>query len=107
MPKLAWIALSVAVFFPAHAGATEEHKFIAADLLPMSLQVSWNSNKPHLGQFGQCAAAFDSRTDDSKMAFGCSIYVKLSAVAQRKAIQHCDEQREARGIKASCQLIVR
>jgi hypothetical protein len=73
----------------------------------MSLQVSWNANKPHLGQFGQCAAAFDSRSDDSKMAFGCSIYVKLSAVAQRKAIQHCDEQRESRGIKAPCQLIVR
>jgi len=39
------------------------------------------------------------------MAFACSIYVKLSAVAQRKAIQHCDEQREARHIKAPCQLI--
>ncbi|MCX7262397.1 MAG: hypothetical protein NTX67_06445 [Burkholderiales bacterium] len=58
-----------------------------------------------MGKFGQCAAAFDSKTDDSKMAFACSIYVKLTAVAERKAIQHCDEQREARRIKSPCQLI--
>jgi hypothetical protein len=85
--------------------ATEEFKHIAAELLPSSLQMSWQVNKPQLGKLGQCAAAFDSRTDDAKMAFSCSIYVKLKAVAQRKAIQHCDEQREARHIKAPCQLI--
>jgi hypothetical protein len=39
------------------------------------------------------------------MAFGCSIYVKLSAVAERKAVQHCDEQRRARGIKAPCLIV--
>lgn len=83
----------------------EEHKHIAADLLPPSLQTSWQVNKPQLGKFGHCAAAFDSRSDDSKMAFACSIYVKLSAVAERKAIEHCDEQRQARHIKAPCQLV--
>ena len=99
------IALLICGWLPATLNAAEEHPHIAAELLPMSLQTSWNANKPNLGKFGQCAAAFDSRTDDSKMAFACSIYVKLSAVAQRKAIQHCDEQREARHIKAPCQLI--
>ena len=85
--------------------ATEDHSVISAELLPTSLQTSWQVNKPQLGKFGHCAAAFDSRTDDNKMAFACSIYVKLEAVAQRKAIQHCDEQRAARNIKAPCQLI--
>jgi hypothetical protein len=85
--------------------AKEDHSVISAELLPTSLQTSWQVNKPQLGKFGHCAAAFDSRTDDSKMAFACSIYVKLEAVAQRKAIQHCDEQRIARNIKAPCQLI--
>ena len=83
----------------------EEHKHIASELLPPSLQTSWQVNKPQLGKFGHCAAAFDSRSDDSKMAFACSIYVKLSAVAERKAIEHCDEQRQARHIKAPCQLV--
>jgi hypothetical protein len=72
---------------------------------PNSLQLSWQANKPSLGKFGQCAAAFDSKTDDAKMAFACSVYVKLTAVAERKAIQHCDEQRVARQIKAPCQLV--
>jgi hypothetical protein len=85
--------------------ATEDHSVISAELLPTSLQTSWQVNQPQLGKFGHCATAFDSRTDDSKMAFACSIYVKLAAVAQRKAIQHCDEQRAARNIKAPCQLI--
>jgi hypothetical protein len=103
--RTTWMALLACMCLPVKVGATDVHPHIAANLLPMSLQVSWNSNKPQLGKFGQCAAAFDSRTDDGKMAFACSIYVKLSAVAQRKAIQHCDEQREARHIKAPCQLI--
>lgn len=103
--KVLGIGLLISGGIPAVVNATEEHQRIAAELLPMSLQTSWNANKPHLGKFGHCAAAFDSRTDDGKMAFACSIYVKLSAVAQRKAIQHCEEQREARHIKAPCQLI--
>ena len=103
--KFVGIAMLISGWMPALVSATEEHQRIAVEMLPMSLQTSWNANKPHLGKFGQCAAAFDSRTDDGKMAFACSIYVKLSAVAQRKAIQHCDEQREARHIKAPCQLI--
>jgi hypothetical protein len=89
----------------SHANTSEEHSVIAAELLPVSLQTSWQVNKPQLGKFGHCAAAFDSRTDDNKMAFACSIYVKLDAVAQRKAIQHCDEQRVLRNIKSACQLI--
>jgi hypothetical protein len=93
-----------AMVLPFHLQA-EEHKHIAAELLPVSLQSSWQVNKPQLGKFGHCAAAFDSRTDESKMAFACSIYVKLSAVAERKAVQHCDEQRQARNIKAPCLLV--
>jgi hypothetical protein len=100
---LGGLILLLAIAMPA--GATEEFKHIPAELLPSSLQMSWQVNKPQLGKFGHCAAAFDSRTDDAKMAFACSIYVKLKAVAQRKAIQHCDEQRETRHIKAPCQLI--
>ena len=93
------------ILLPFSALAEDVRKHIAPELLPNSLQLSWQANKPSLGKFGQCAAAFDSKTDDSKMAFACSIYVKLTAVAERKAIQHCDEERVARQIKAPCQLV--
>ena len=103
--KILFTMLLLSLGLASQVGATEDHNVVSAELLPMSLQTSWQVNKPQLGKFGRCAAAFDSRTDDSKMAFACSIYVKLEAVAQRKAIQHCDEQRAARNIKAPCQLI--
>jgi len=93
------------ILLPFSALAEDVGKHIAPELLPNSLQLSWQANKPSLGKFGQCAAAFDSKTDDAKMAFACSVYVKLTAVAERKAIQHCDEQRVARQIKAPCQLV--
>lgn len=98
-----WIGLLI--LLPFSALAEDVRKHIAPELLPNSLQLSWQANKPSLGKFGQCAAAFDSKTDDAKMAFACSVYVKLTAVAERKAIQHCDEQRVARQIKAPCQLV--
>ena len=98
-----WVSF---LFLLPFSGLAEEgRKHIAPELLPHSLQLSWQANKPSLGKFGQCAAAFDSKTDDAKMAFACSVYVKLTAVAERKAIQHCDEQRVARQIKAPCQLV--
>ena len=103
--KLLSLCLACLSQWPFPALAEEGRKHIAPELLPNSLQLSWQANKPSLGKFGQCAAAFDSRTDDAKMAFACSVYVKLASVAERKAIQHCDEQRETRHIKAPCQLV--
>ena len=103
--KLFSVWVGLLFLLPFSALAEEERKHIAPELLPHSLQLSWQANKPSLGKFGQCAAAFDSKTDDAKMAFACSVYVKLTAVAERKAIQHCDEQRVARHIKAPCQLV--
>ena len=105
MKKIMIRALGLATCTLTFLSQAEDYKHIAAELLPASLQTSWQINKPQLGKFGRCAAAFDSRSDHSKMAFGCSVYVKLSAVAERKAIQHCEEQRQARNIKAPCQLV--
>jgi hypothetical protein len=99
------ICICSLLLLPLPAFSVEANRYIAPELLPMSLQLSWQANKPNLGQFGQCAAAFDSRTEDIKMAFACSIYVKLTAVAERKALAHCEQQRQARHIKAPCQLV--
>jgi hypothetical protein len=43
--------------------------------------------------------------DQEKMVFTCSIYVKMSAVAERKAMERCDQMKTARSIKAPCKVI--
>jgi hypothetical protein len=43
--------------------------------------------------------------DQEKMVFTCSIYVKMSAVAERKAMERCEQMRSGRGIKAPCKVI--
>lgn len=55
--KFFGIAMLISGWMPAIVNATEEHPRIAVEMLPMSLQTSWNANKPHLGKFGHCAAA--------------------------------------------------
>jgi len=43
--------------------------------------------------------------DQEKMIFTCSIYVKMSAVAERKAMERCEQMKEKRGIKGPCKVI--
>jgi hypothetical protein len=58
-----------------------------------------------LGDIGRCAVSFDSSMDQEKMVFTCSIYVKMSAVAERKAMERCEQMKSARGIKSPCKVI--
>jgi hypothetical protein len=43
--------------------------------------------------------------DQEKMVFTCSIYVKMPAVAERKAMERCEQMRTGRGIKAPCRVV--
>ena len=49
--------------------------------------------------------SYDNSIDQEKMIFTCSIYVKMSAVAERKAMERCEQMKEKRGIKAPCKVI--
>jgi hypothetical protein len=74
--------------------------------LPTSLYSYWVKQKPDLGSMGHCAVAFDSGTDERKMAYGCSVFIKMSAQGERKALQYCETMRANNQIKAPCQLVV-
>ncbi len=74
--------------------------------LPGSLQQLYAREQPNLGQYGHCAAGFDSRTDGMKMALSCSIYVRSSAQGARLAVKLCNERADFLKIKARCSLIV-
>lgn len=94
----------LAVSAPAQA---DPYKFPYVSLhdLPSALQEAYRNERPHLGDIGRCAVSFDSSMDQEKMVFTCSIYVKMSAVAERKAMERCDQIKTARNIKAPCKVI--
>jgi len=79
---------------------------ISAQQLPPPLMALYAKEKPDLGRYGHCSAAFDSRTDGMKMAISCSIYVRLSAQGERLSLKLCGERAELLKIKSPCMLIV-
>jgi hypothetical protein len=100
---LAAFLLLIALPFSAHA---EELPTMSPQQLPGSLQDLYAREQPNLGQYGHCAAGFDSRTDGLKMALSCSIYVRSSAQGARLAVKLCNERAAFLKIKARCSLIV-
>ena len=87
-------------------GAREAPPTISAQQLPPPLMALYAKEKPDLGRYGHCSAAFDSRTDGMKMAISCSIYVRLSAQGERLSLKLCAERAELLKIKSPCMLIV-
>ena len=94
----------LAVSAPAQA---DPYKFPYVSLhdLPSALQEAYRNERPHLGDIGRCAVSFDNNMDQEKMVFTCSIYVKMSAVAERKAMERCEQMKTARSIKSPCKVI--
>ena len=103
-----YVASLVAAFLVVSAPANADpYKFPYVHLhdLPSALQEAYRNERPHLGDIGRCAVSFDSSMDQEKMVFTCSIYVKMSAVAERKAMERCDQMKTARSIKSPCKVI--
>jgi hypothetical protein len=73
--------------------------------LPDSLRSVWKELKPEMTPMSHCAAAFDSHSDGEKMAFRCSIHIKMSAEGERRAMHYCEEKRAELGIKMPCKLV--
>ena len=74
--------------------------------LPQALQEHYQKAKPEMNDKSHCAAAFDSHSDGEKMVFRCSIYIKMSAEGERRAMRYCEESRKERKIQAPCRLVV-
>ncbi|PUE32141.1 hypothetical protein B9Z35_00875 [Limnohabitans sp. Jir61] len=73
--------------------------------LPDPLRSVWKELKPEMDQMSHCATAFDSHSDGEKMAFRCSIHIKMSAEGERRAMRYCEEKRQEKGIKMPCKLV--
>ena len=84
----------------------EEFPTISPQQLPSPLQAQWARDRPDLGRYGHCAAAFDSQIDGAKMAWSCAIYVRLSAQGERLAMKLCSERAALLKVKSPCKLVV-
>jgi hypothetical protein len=97
------LLLALAVSMPVHA---ENWPTISPQKLPEALQAQWARDRPELGRYGHCAAAFDSPIDGAKMAWSCAIYVRLSAQGERLAMKLCGERAALLKVKSPCKLVV-
>ena len=74
--------------------------------LPNAVQQSYVNEKPNLGDNGRCSTAFDSNSDQEKMIFTCSIYIKIGSEGSRRSMNRCEDQRKQLHVKAPCAVIV-
>ena len=102
--SVVWLA---ALFLAASVGAKPIGDFPSVKLreLPDPLQSVWNELKPEMTPMSACATAFDSHSDGEKMAFRCSIHIKMAAEGERRAMRYCEEKRAEKGIRMPCKLV--
>ena len=93
------------ISFAAAAKPIGPYPFMHVSELPDPLRSVWKELKPEMTPMSHCAAAFDSHSDGEKMAFRCSIHIKMSAEGERRAMRYCEEKRAEKGIKMPCKLV--
>ena len=74
--------------------------------VPQAIQQLYKRGSPNFTDKSHCATAWDSPTDGDKIAFKCSVFIKMSAEGERRAMRYCEEIREQKKIAAPCRIIV-
>jgi hypothetical protein len=106
MHSLKYLVCALALIgFAAMAKPIGNYPTIPLSALPDSLRSVWKELKPEMNQNSHCATAFDSHSDGEKMAFRCSIHIKMSAEGERRAMRYCEERRAEKGIRMPCKLV--
>jgi hypothetical protein len=95
----------VSILWGSANAAPYEYPSVPFHDMPHALQEGYKHEKPNLGEIGRCVVAYDSSVAEDKMIFTCSIYVKMSAVAERKAMERCEGLRASKGIKGPCRVV--
>jgi hypothetical protein len=62
---------------------------------------------PEMNENSRCAAAFDSSSDPARMLMKCSIHIRNAAEGARRALRYCEDDRQRRGVRASCRVVQR
>ncbi len=100
--------LALALVGPTSAWSLTRDGYPAIEFrkLPNAVQRSYINEKPNLGENGRCSTAFDSTSDQEKMIFTCSIYIKIGSEGSRRSMNRCEDQRRQLNVKAPCAVIV-
>ena len=72
--------------------------------LPEPLKAIWKRTLPEMTPASRCAAAFDA-SEGSKMTLQCSVYIRMAAEGERRALRLCEDKRRELGIRSPCQLV--
>ena len=89
----------------ASAAHAQAHPTVALRELPDALRHQYQLSRPEMNSNSRCAAAYDSHSEQDRMSLRCSIYIKLGAEGARRAMQHCEEDREKKHIHAPCRIV--
>ena len=104
--SLSGVALVAALLTPLLAVAVAgPYPTVKLRQLPEPLRSLWADLKPEMTPSSQCAAAYDSHTDSSKMTLRCSIHIRMAAEGERRAMRYCEEKRAELKINAPCRLV--
>lgn len=99
--------VSVILYFSATAVHAESiYPTVKLGSVPQTIQQLYKREAPNFTDKSHCATAWDSSTDGDKIAFKCSVFIKMSAEGERRAMRYCDEIREQKKISAPCRIIV-
>ncbi len=72
--------------------------------LPEALKSVWQRTLPEMTPASRCAAAFDAN-EGQKMTLQCSVYIRMAAEGERRALRSCEDKRRELGIQAACRLV--
>lgn len=98
------VLLAGCLAWPVHS-ASSVFETIELRRLPETLRGLWNITKPEMNANSRCAAAFDSHTEPDKMILRCSVYMRMGAEAERRAMNYCEEERARKGIHMPCKIV--
>lgn len=102
--QIRWMAVAglIGALALAAWGQTGE---VRVNQLPEGLKSVWDRTRPEMNDRSACAAAFDPG-DRERMTLQCSVYIRMHAEGERRALRRCEDKRQELGIRAPCRLVV-
>jgi hypothetical protein len=101
LARIAGLTLLLACLAHAPLGAQSVYRVAQ---LPEALKGVWQRHLPEMSATSRCAAAFDA-SEGSRMTLQCSVYIRMAAEGERRALRLCEDKRQALGIQAPCRLV--
>jgi hypothetical protein len=107
MKRFLFLTACALLSFAGSANSAESiYPTIRLSEVPNAVLLMYKREEPNFTDLSHCATAWDSATDGDKIAFKCSVFIKMSAEGERRAMRYCEEIRERKKIAARCRLIV-